>query len=596
MLRKTLMGLGLGLSALVGVSCNSVITSGENVCPPDQPTCDPNNPGGNNPTEMTTGVGPGGGGGGGGTVPFDPMGDGSTGVSVDPNGNIILDPTAGSSSQQSVIWVANSGDGTVSKIDTRTHKQLARYQTFPGVTGTAPNQRPINADPSRTTVSLGGDVAVANRAAFNGATTTNGSVVKIAGDKGNCQDRNGNGTIETYEGEANLIPDAFLWKDTTKPSPDECVLWFTRTNTNAAGTVMQTLPRAAGWDGEITDTSLSQYLYIGLFDTQEVLRLDGATGAILKRINVAPSRPYGLALDKNGTVWVMGREGGNGTLVKIEVKNPTQPDLLKTYTPTQSCNYGITVDSRGLVYHAFGNCLARFDPVAEKYEYMTVAGAGQLRGLAIDNKYNLWVADSNVGAHHIDVTALPPATGTSMVKLRQLSMQGTNAGVGIDFDNKPWVVSYAGNSSHAYQIDPATNYSMFTYNSTNNGTLVESYMYSDMTGYQLRNASRAGTFRTTFQGCQTGNTTWTNLSYSVNAPRGTKISLRYRAASTTTGLTSSPWTTVMGMSPVPITVTVPQGQTPRFLQVEVTMTSVDASLTPVLSGLSAGFNCMQIIG
>ncbi len=591
MLRKTLIGLGLGMSALVGVSCNSVITSGEGTCPPEQTNCDPQNPGGTTPTEMTTGVGPGGGGGGGGTVPFDPKGDGSIGVSVDPNGNIILDPTAGTSTQSSVIWVANSGDGTVSKIDTRTRKQLARYKTLPGT---------VNSDPSRTTVSLGGDVAVANRSWTNGADGNNGSVVKIAGDKGNCVDRNGNGRIDTYEGEATTLPAPFNTWTNGQPSPDECVLWLTMTNTNAAGTVMMTRPRAAGWDGEITDTSLSQYLYVGLFDTSEVLRLDGATGRIVKRINVAPTQPYGLALDKNGNVWVMGRESNTGTLAKIEVKNPTQPDLVKRYTPAAGCNYGITVDPRGLVYHSFNSCLARFDPVAEKYEYLTVPGSNQLRGLGIDNKYNLWVADSNVGVHHVDVSALPPATGTSMVHRQSIATAGTNAGVGIDFDNKTWVVSYNGNSSHAYQINPGAQAGQatleFTYNSANTGALSNSYMYSDMTGYQLRNASRAGTFRTTFQGCPNGNTTWTNLNYSVTAPRGTKVSIRYRGAPTTAELTNSPWTTASGTSPVPISVTVPMGQTPRYLQVEVTMTSVDASLTPVLSGLSAGYTCMQIIG
>jgi len=162
------------------------------------------------------------------------------------------------------------------------------------------------------------------------------------------------------------------------------------------------------------------------------------------------------------------------------------------------------------------------------------------------------------------------------------------------------VVSYNGNSSHAYQIKPGAQPGQatleYTYNSANTGALNNSYMYSDMTGYQLRNASRAGTFRTTFQGCGTGNTTWSNLTYSVNAPRGTKVSIRYRGAISTTELTNSPWTTASGTSPVPISVTVPMGQTPRYLQVEVTMTSVDASLTPVLSGLSAGFTCSQVIG
>lgn len=598
MLRRTWMGLGLAVSALISASCNGIITGGDNACPPSMPNCDPNNPGGNNP-ETVVGLGPGGGVGGMPGTPFDPKGNGSSGVATDPNGNVILDPTTGNSSAQSVIWVANSGEGTVSKIDTRTKKQLAKYQTYPGG----------NADPSRTTVSLGGDIVVANRAwpAFTGNSNIRfASAVKIAGDKGNCQDRNKNGVIDTYEG-TGPVPAAFQWTNANMPSPDECVLWKTQLDTDPSGVPVTTAaypdgtrPRAAGWDGEITDTSLSQYVYIGLFDTKEVIRLDGVTGAIVKRISVAPTAPYGLALDKNGSVWVMGRETSTGSLTKIDVKNATTPDKVTTYTPTQAnCNYGITVDPRGYVYTAFNTCLMRFDPTTAKFEYLTIPGSSQLRGVGIDNQYNLWVGDSNVGAHHVDVSAAPPAAGAStMVFKKNVSVvgawPGTYAGIAIDFDNKPWVVSYAGTNSHAIQVDPNNNYSTFVYNTpttTADGTLNNSYTYSDMSGYQLRNASRAGTFRNIFNGCTDGNTTWTNLTYNVTAPRGTKVSIRYRGASTVAGLTASPWTAATGTSPVPIMLTVPGGATPRYLQVEVTMTSVDANLTPVLSALSAGFTC-----
>src|SRR5688500_9581229 len=92
------------------------------------------------PQDSTVGAGE------GAPDPLDPLAEGATGVRLGQGGAIIIDPemTAG---QSPLIWVANSGEGTVSKIDTRTMKEIARYYTYPGG----------GADPSRTTVSLVGD-------------------------------------------------------------------------------------------------------------------------------------------------------------------------------------------------------------------------------------------------------------------------------------------------------------------------------------------------------------------------------------------------------------------------------------------------------
>ncbi len=96
----------------------------------------------------------------------------------------------------STIWIANSPQGTVSKIDTRTGSERGRYVTGPEA----------DPDPSRTSVNLQGDVAVANRG---------GSVAKIATRLADCEDRDGDGTIATSSGSSDVL----AWSD------DECVLW-----------------------------------------------------------------------------------------------------------------------------------------------------------------------------------------------------------------------------------------------------------------------------------------------------------------------------------------------------------------------------------
>ena len=78
------------------------------------------------------------------------------------------------------IWIPNSNNGTVSKVDTRTGKELARYRVSPY----------SYSSPSRTTVDLQGNCWVANR-----QTST---AVKIGlYENGGYIDRNMNGIIET---------------------------------------------------------------------------------------------------------------------------------------------------------------------------------------------------------------------------------------------------------------------------------------------------------------------------------------------------------------------------------------------------------------
>ena len=56
----------------------------------------------------------------------------------------------------SFIWIANTGDGTISKIDTRLEVEVARYIT-------SPLGAVAEGDPSRTSVNRHGDAIVLNR-------------------------------------------------------------------------------------------------------------------------------------------------------------------------------------------------------------------------------------------------------------------------------------------------------------------------------------------------------------------------------------------------------------------------------------------------
>ena len=95
-----------------------------------------------------------------------------------------------------VLWVANAGEDTLTKFDTRTNKELARFRTWFGPAGQAGHSNHLGtafagAAPLRTSVDLDGNAYVLIRH-FDGLSAV---LIKVLVDGG--IDRNGNGVIDT---------------------------------------------------------------------------------------------------------------------------------------------------------------------------------------------------------------------------------------------------------------------------------------------------------------------------------------------------------------------------------------------------------------
>ena len=118
------------------------------------------------------------------------------------------------------IWIANSSEGTVSKINTKTGIEEGRFRTAAQA-----------ANPSRTSVNQYGDVAVSNR--------DPGSITKIAALEVRCNDNNNNGKIDTSTGPGNILP----W------GQDECVLW----HQSFPSPGYSQGPRPTAWEGIAQD-------------------------------------------------------------------------------------------------------------------------------------------------------------------------------------------------------------------------------------------------------------------------------------------------------------------------------------------------------
>ena len=352
------------------------------------------------------------------------------------------------------IWIANTSENTVSKIDTRTRVELGRYLTAPG-----------DASPSRTSVNLAGDVAVLNR---------KGSVTKIAGTMEQCVDRNSSGTIETSMGSANVLP----W------GTDECVLWHVDfvTATETAG------PRVAAWthgssSGECPDDQAPLWIGWSHNPTSMVhLRLmDSETGATVNEITT-PSwhdppnsghPAYGGALDRDGNLWIVGK--GSRSLTKVEqgtneVTTYTNPDV------DFQRHYGLAVDAHGTPWIAtvLPARLYRFDVTTETFSVKLETSHSRFRGLAIDDEGHVWIA-ANLPCNLVEYD-----TNTEQVVDDAIELPGCSSpvGVAVDTDGFVWVVDQL--ADQAFKVDPS-DHSTEVVTGLNNP-----YTYSDMTGRGLR--------------------------------------------------------------------------------------------------------------
>jgi hypothetical protein len=351
----------------------------------------------------------------------------------------------------SLIWIANSPAGHVSKIDTVTGVELGRYYTGP-TNG--------NDDPSRTSVNLAGDVAVTNRS---------GGIVKIAAREAQCSDTNGNGAIDTSTGPGDVRP----------YGEDECLLWHLPLPNGGSN---QQGPRPTAWDAGATNNPCAPEgyrLWVGYFDIAvnqgHFYRLAGSDGAILDEV-IAPNwditgtkgyGPYGGAVDSEGNFWITGLQG---PLVRID---GTSLAVQQWEFPPGTAPYGMTLDADGHPWTAgLSGELVHFDPDSQAFEVFPL-GPNALRGLQIDREGMLWAAvNGSCGVAQFDV-----ATRTVVNAQIPLPGCGTPVGVSIDVDGFVWVPDQDANL--AFKMNPDT------YATTVTTGLVQPYTYSDMTGAGL---------------------------------------------------------------------------------------------------------------
>lgn len=430
------------------------------------------------------------------------------------------------------IWVPNSNEGTVSKVDTDTGKELGRYRTGPTTWG----------NPSRTTVDLMGNVWVGNRNA--------GTVVKIGlYENGQCDDKNGNGTIETSQ---DLNNDGNITGAEILPwGSDECVLHEVTGIPGARGIAIDTDNNV--WAGAFG--GIGQYKHI-----------DGDTGLILATI-ITDKPAYGALVDANGILW--SSEWAAASVGKLD---PAGPSYTSNSVPKTGHVYGMGIDANDNLFISgyTSNTVSKYDissglPVWKWTTTNSVLYTG--RGVVVTNDGDIWVA----ATHRNQVVRLNNSDGA----IKALIPTGSGSyptGVSVDSNGKVWVVDVGNEFIH--RIDPATN--AIDLSKRILGT--NHYGYSDMTGFVSRTiTTKTGTWTVDFDS-EVAGTPWGEVSWNAEEPTGTSVSVRVRSSND-----QSSWSTWETATSGDSLTSTPDGQ---YLQVETTLQITSGDVSPILYDLT----------
>jgi hypothetical protein len=553
------------------------------------------------------------------------------GVTLGPDGGIVLD------SRQIDLhfaWIANNSAGTVSKFDTRTGKEVARYYTVIPQDGLG---NPVaNVDytqhnsPSRTAIDLYGNVWIANR-----ASALQGTVTKIANDEADCRhslldggvrtsrDLNGDGVIQTNPSAGEFI----IPSSATNPNTyDDCVLFSTPlgapggADTSEFGCNVKV--RALAISRGAIESASAGDIWAGVYDENRFYKLNSTNGQIVTnpdgsqvivqltnnfRVDgCGTGGPYGAAVDSQQRMWTV--PPGTAKLALIDTQTATL--INDNITPPFTAGaYGIAVDGKDRVWlpgYGVGAFAYRYDhgpglsPTPgtwTQFDFTTARSQigtlfGQGRGIAVDDQNYAWMSGhylSGTGSvaqligFNVEDGGVWPFPGDAGFIDATDSSSNTSIGVGIDSDNNIWVNNYSGNAMRIFRGDGGV------YKTPQqSGTL---YTYSDFTGYQLRHfTAPLGRFWRDFQGCGPS-TAWLTVTWDATIPPSTAVKLFVRAAATQQALGSAPAYGPFNISPADLRS--PPGPVPRtgWLRLEFQLTSTDGRSTPVLNSFHLTYTC-----
>jgi Putative metal-binding motif len=547
-----------------------------------------------------------------------PGDDNSDGVGTNDDGWLIL---SDSKVALNALWVSNSADGTVSKIDTEEVLEVGRFYVGLGAG---------NPDPSRTSVDLAGDVFVANRSKNYGGVVAS-SVTKIAAKDIRCVDRNSNGTYETSTG-PTPYPRSTGGNVPAGQSIDECVVWTRGFDSSTPNHIDNTYGcygmRAVAATAETGDNfEYNGHVWVGchgddnasLGGRRAVYKLNGTTGNMMQEYQMTQCHPYGYALDRDGRLWVSSRNafGYPTDWGTVWVDTTTGAEHWMPQPTDSDFNpYGIAIDDGGNIWMSdmAGN-IYRYTPGPTAdldtgiWEWMKVPGADSFRGIAVDKDGFVWVIDTSGKAvvHLVDSSQFPNAISylgefylgdDDVVGGTHDAQNGT--GVAVDFNDHVWGVSRNPGRPSGYATRLEVERGGAAPKVIHKDIIEvggEPYVYSDMIGYNLRHfATDEGWYRQIFEVCPGHSTRWDAIEWEAVVPQPeTHVIIRARTADYIADLDTATWQTIVeippDMSPV-VLPTMPEG---HYIQLEVRLYTDSSDITPKVGPISFTYKCTSVI-
>ena len=461
-------------------------------------------------------------------------------LNLSPSGETTLLP---------FIWIANSGEGSVSLFNTQTGKELGRYRTGPNSVGGG-------LSPSRIGVAGDGSAWVANR-----APGLQGSVIKVMNE--GFIDRNGNGIVDTStdrNSNGRIDPDELMaWDANNDGQPDDEKISFSipvgRNPANPTELRSNGVARALAVDA-------NDNVWVGIFNQRQYEVYDGKTGQFLAAV-ATPGTPYGALIDSQGILW--GATLDDNRIEKIDTQTRT---LVKSYQ-TGTSNYGISIDTDGVIWTSPypGTEVTRLDPRTEEITRYNV-GVQSGGGITVDRQENIWFVGYNTDRMY-KLTIGPDRK--TIVSQTSLSVPGQPKAASIDADGFLWTTTL--NDSRAYKIDTTTSTVVPGWPIA---TGLFPYNYSDMTGAIRQGiTARRGTW-TEIVDAQRENAKWAVARVIATTPPNTSVTIRLRASNSRQALENLPWVEVQSGAAMDSVVG-------RYLQTELLLQSASRDVQPTVS-------------
>ena len=477
-----------------------------------------------------------------GDAPFEPTSE----LTLTRFGELTLRHTMRTSG---AVWIANSADGTVSRIDAASARETARYTTG----GT---------EPSRVAVDHQGDAWVVNRE-FGGVP----SVIEIAGEPGRCIDADGDG-LETSSGPSDVLGLA-----------DECVLLHVPVGESGD------VARAIAIDGDrgLDDISGGD-VWIGLHDGEAVVELDGLTGEPKRRLETPGFAPYAASFDPWGTLWMISRDGH---LARIDPRSE-EVAILEVPLPCYLL-YGIAIDAEGRILMTGFACdrLVVYDPALDRWSSRSAPPSP--RGAVYDpERDRFWVAHT---AGRVSEVAIDPLRVRRTIPLAtEEATPVETIGVAVDALGRVWAASSRGGEGG---MGVATRVDSEEEAVDAQVTVGRApHVQGDLAGSRVRFARvERGSATHVFEGCGPElETEWVRVHVAANPGSNGFVTLEARHAPSASELAAAPFVTLgtLPNDPAPYALSFPAG---GVVEVRLTLSIDGASGAPRVRRIGLEWRC-----